>query len=200
VTAPLHRRDLDPDPLSQFRAWFEEATEAGVPFPQAMTLATVSAGGLPSARIVLLKRLDTGFVFHTNYRSRKGRELEAGRRAALVFHWQPLGRQVRIEGTVERVAPEESAAYFASRPRGAQLEAWASPQSEPIGSRAELEELFEAATAEHEGRDVPPPPFWGGYRLVPERIEFWQHGDDRLHDRLLYERDGADWRLVRLAP
>jgi pyridoxamine 5'-phosphate oxidase len=200
VTAPLHRRDLDPDPLAQFRAWFEEATEAGVPFPQAMTLATVSAGGLPSARIVLLKRLDTGFVFHTNYRSRKGRELEAGRRAALVFHWQPLGRQVRIEGTVERVAPEESAAYFASRPRGAQLEAWASPQSEPIGSRAELEELFEAATAEHEGRDVPPPPFWGGYRLVPERIEFWQHGDDRLHDRLLYERDGADWRLVRLAP
>jgi pyridoxamine 5'-phosphate oxidase len=200
VTAPLRRRDLDPDPLAQFRAWFDEATEAGVPLPEAMTIATVSADGSPSARIVLLKRLDTGFVFHTNYRSRKGRELEAGRRAALVFHWQPLGRQVRIEGTVERVTPEESATYFASRPRGAQLEAWASPQSEPIGSRAELEELFAATTAEHEGRDVPLPPFWGGYRLVPERIEFWQHGDDRLHDRLLYERDGGDWRLVRLAP
>jgi pyridoxamine 5'-phosphate oxidase len=200
VNPPLRRRDLDPDPLAQFRAWFDAAKEAGLPRPEAMTLATASGDGAPSARIVLLKRLDTGFVFHTNYRSRKGRELEDGRLAALVFHWQPLGRQVRIEGTVERVTLAESAEYFDSRPRGAQLGAWASPQSEPIGSRAELEELLAAETARHEGRDVPLPPFWGGYRLVPDRIEFWQHGDDRLHDRLLYERDGDGWRLTRLAP
>jgi pyridoxamine 5'-phosphate oxidase len=200
VTAPLHRRDLDPDPLAQFRAWFDQARNAGIALPEAMTLATASPDGSPSARIVLLKRLDSGFVFHTNYRSRKGRELEASPRAALVFHWQPLGRQVRVEGTVEHVAPEESAEYFATRPRGAQLGAWASPQGEPIGSRAELEGLLATATTRHEGREVPLPPFWGGYRLVPERIEFWQHGDDRLHDRLLYERDGDGWRVVRLAP
>jgi pyridoxamine 5'-phosphate oxidase len=200
VTAPLRCRDLDPDPLAQFRAWFDEAEDAGIALPEAMTLATASPDGSPSARIVLLKRLDTGFVFHTNYRSRKGRELEATSRAALVFHWQPLGRQVRVEGTIERVTPEESAAYFASRPRGAQLSAWASPQSEPIGGRAELVELLATATARHEGREVPLPPFWGGYRLLPECIEFWQHGDDRLHDRLLYERKGDGWRVVRLAP
>lgn len=200
MTAPLHRRDLDPDPLAQFRVWFDEARNAGIALPEAMTLATASSAGSPSARIVLLKRLDSGFVFHTNYRSRKGRELEASPGAALVFHWQPLGRQVRVEGTVERVAPEESAEYFATRPRGAQLGAWASPQSEPIGSRAELEERLAAETARHEGREIPLPPFWGGYRLVPERIEFWQHGDDRLHDRLLYERDGEGWRVSRLAP
>jgi pyridoxamine 5'-phosphate oxidase len=200
VTAPLHRRDLDPDPLAQFRAWFDEARDAGIALPEAMTLATASPHGSPSARIVLLKRLDSGFVFHTNYRSRKGRELEASPGAALVFHWQPLGRQVRVEGTVERVAPEESAEYFATRPRGARLGAWASPQSEPIGSRAELEERLAAETARREGREIPLPPFWGGYRLVPERIEFWQHGDDRLHDRLLYERERDGWRVVRLAP
>jgi pyridoxamine 5'-phosphate oxidase len=200
VISPLRRRDLDPDPLVQFRAWFDAAREADLPLPEAMTLATASEDGSASARIVLLKRLDSGFVFHTNYRSRKGRDLETFPRAALVFHWQPLGRQVRVEGVVERVSAEESAAYFASRPRGAQLAAWASPQSEPIGSRAELEELLSAATAEYEGRAVPLPPFWGGYRLVPERIEFWRHGDDRLHDRLLYERDGDGWRIMRLAP
>jgi pyridoxamine 5'-phosphate oxidase len=200
VIPPLHGRELDPDPLAQFRAWLAEAEDADLPLPEAMTLATASADGSPSARIVLLKRLDTGFVFHTNYRSRKGRELEGGARAALVFYWQPFGRQVRIEGTVERVTSEESAEYFASRPRGAQLGAWASPQSEPIGSRTELEERLETETARYEGREVPLPPFWGGYRLVPERIEFWQHGDDRLHDRLLYERDGDGWRLTRLAP
>ena len=200
MISPLRRRDLDPDPLVQFRAWFDAAREADLPLPEAMTLATASEDGSASARIVLLKRLDSGFVFHTNYRSRKGRDLETFPRAALVFHWQPLGRQVRVEGVVERVSAEESAAYFASRPRGAQLAAWASPQSEPIGSRAELEELLSAATAEYEGRAVPLPPFWGGYRLVPERIEFWRHGDDRLHDRLLYERDGDGWRIMRLAP
>jgi pyridoxamine 5'-phosphate oxidase len=200
VTAPLHRRNLDPDPLAQFRAWFDEARDAGIALPEAMTLATASPHGSPSARIVLLKRLDSGFVFHTNYRSRKGRELEASPGAALVFHWQPLGRQVRVEGTVERVAPEESAEYFATRPRGARLGAWASPQSEPIGSRAELEERLAAETARREGREIPLPPFWGGYRLVPDRIEFWQHGDDRLHDRLLYERERDGWRVVRLAP
>ena len=148
-----------------------------------MTLATSSADGAPSARVVLLKGVDRGFVFFTNYRSRKGRELEANPRAALVFHWQPLGRQVRVEGTVERATLEESATYFASRPRGARIGAWASPQSESIPTRAHLEERLAAAAAEHEGDEIPLPPAWGGYRLVPTSFEFWQHGDDRLHDR-----------------
>jgi pyridoxamine 5'-phosphate oxidase len=200
VTAPLRRRDLDSDPFRQFRVWFDEAQDAELPLAEAMTLATVSADGLPSARIVLLKALDSGFVFFSNYASRKGRELEANPRAALVFHWQPLGRQVRIEGTIERVSPQESAEYFATRPRSAQLGAWASPQSEEIAERAELEERVARVASEHEGRDVSPPPFWGGYRLTPTRLEFWQHRDDRLHDRFAYEPDGEGWRIARLAP
>jgi pyridoxamine 5'-phosphate oxidase len=200
MTSPLRRRELDPDPFRQFQAWFDEVQEAGLPLREAMTLATISAEGTPSARIVLLKTLDNGFVFFSNYSSRKGRELEASPRAALVFHWQPLGRQVRVEGTVERVSMQESAEYFATRPRSAQLGAWASPQSEEIADRAELEERVARVAAEHEGRDVPPPPFWGGYRLVPARLEFWQHRDDRLHDRFAYERDGDGWRITRLAP
>jgi pyridoxamine 5'-phosphate oxidase len=199
VTAPLRRRDLDPDPFRQFQAWFDEARETGLPIAEAMTLATVSGERAPSARIVLLKALDSGFVFFSNYASRKGRELEANPSAALVFHWQPLGRQVRVEGTVERVSTQESAEYFATRPRSAQLGAWASPQSEEIGDRAELEERVARVAAEHE-EEVPPPPFWGGYRLVPSRLEFWQHRDDRLHDRFTYERDGESWRIARLAP
>jgi pyridoxamine 5'-phosphate oxidase len=200
MRAPLRRRDLDSDPFVQFRAWFDAAHDAGIPLAETMALATASAGGAPSARIVLLKGVDRGFVFFTNYGSRKGRELEENRRAALVFHWQAVGRQVRIEGTVERIATEESAAYFSSRPRGAQVGAWASPQSQAIGNRAELEERLAAVASDHERSDVPLPPFWGGYRLVPERLEFWQHGDDRLHDRFLYERDVVGWRIVRLAP
>jgi pyridoxamine 5'-phosphate oxidase len=199
MNAPFRRRDLDPDPFHQFQAWFDEAREVGLPLAEAMTLATVSGEGAPSARIVLLKALDSGFVFFSNYSSRKGRELEANPRAALVFHWQPLGRQVRVEGTVERVSTQESAEYFATRPRSAQLSAWASPQSAEIGDRAELEERVARVATEHEG-EVPPPPFWGGYRLVPSKLEFWQHRDDRLHDRFAYVRDRDGWHIMRLAP
>lgn len=200
MTRPLRRRDLDPDPFRQFEAWFDAAREAGLPLAEAMTLATASADGAPSARVVLLKGVDSGFVFFTNQESRKGRELDANPRAALVFHWQPLGRQVRVEGTVERVSAAESAEYFATRPRGAQLGAWASPQSEQLADRADLEGRLARVAGEHEGGDVPAPPFWGGFRLVPARLEFWQHQDDRLHDRFAYERDGDFWRITRLAP
>jgi pyridoxamine 5'-phosphate oxidase len=196
---PLRRSDLDPDPFRQFEAWFEAARAAALPLPEAMALATASAGGAPSARMVLLKGLDHGFVFFTSYESRKGRELEENPRAALLFHWQPLGRQVRVEGRVERVRVAESAAYFRTRPRGAQLGAWASPQSRPITDRAELEERLAAVEREHPG-EPPPPPFWGGFRLLPFRFEFWQHRDDRLHDRFVFEPDGNAWRVTRLGP
>jgi pyridoxamine 5'-phosphate oxidase len=195
----LRRRDLASDPFDQFREWLDAAQEAGVPLADAMALATATVDGAPSARFVLLRALDTGFVFFTNYGSRKGRELEANPRAALVFHWQPLGRQIRAEGPVEAVSPAESAEYFATRPRGAQLGAWASAQSEPIPGRAELEKELARIAGEYPG-DVPVPPFWGGFRLVPERIEFWQHRDDRLHDRFVYEREDEGWRIRRLAP
>jgi pyridoxamine 5'-phosphate oxidase len=200
VTTPLRRRDLDPDPFRQFRVWYEAARDAGLPLPEAMALATASAEGAPSGRIVLLKGIDSGFVFFTHYESRKGRELDANPRAALVFHWQPLGRQVRVEGTVERLPEPDSAEYFATRPRGAQLGGWASAQSEPIADRAALEERLAEVAATYEGREVPAPPFWGGYRVVPERLEFWQHRDDRLHDRFAYDREGVGWRITRLAP
>lgn len=200
MTIRLRRRDLDPDPLAQFRAWFDEARESGLPLPEAMALATASEDGSPSARIVLLKGVDRGFLFFSNRESRKGRELQENARAALVFHWQPLGRQVRVEGAVEPVSDEESYAYFSTRPRGARIGAWASPQSRPIGNRAELEERLAAANAAHPREDVPLPPFWGGFRLLPVRLEFWQHGDDRLHDRFVYEPAGDGWRITRLAP
>jgi pyridoxamine 5'-phosphate oxidase len=200
MALPLRRRDLDPDPLVQFRAWFDEARESGLPLPEAMALATASADGAPSARIVLLKGVERGFVFFSHRESRKGRELEANSQAALVFHWQPLGRQVRVEGSVEPLSDEESYAYFSTRPRGARIGAWASPQSRPIANRAELEERLAAAAATHPGDDVPLPSFWGGFRLVPVRLEFWQHGDDRLHDRLVYEPADDGWRITRLAP
>jgi pyridoxamine 5'-phosphate oxidase len=193
---------LDPDPLAQFRAWFEEAAATGLRVPEAMALATATSEGRPSVRMVLLKDADErGFAFYTNYESRKGRELEQNARAALLFHWDPLGRQVRVEGPVELVGREESEAYFRTRPRGSALAAWASRQSEPLAGRDELEEAVRAVAARFEGADVTLPPHWGGYRLVPERYEFWQHQDDRLHDRIRYEPDGAGgWRRVRLAP
>jgi pyridoxamine 5'-phosphate oxidase len=196
---PLDESDLDLDPLRQFAVWFEEAGTAGVRAPEAMALATAAADGRPSARMVLLKGFDErGFVFFTGYESRKGAELAANPRAALLFYWDPLGRQVRIEGPVERVAEAESDAYFASRPRGAQISASVSPQSRVVESRAALEAA--AAELEARGGELPRPPGWGGFRLAPETYEFWQHRANRLHDRLSYRRDGRAWKITRLGP
>lgn len=193
--------ELAPDPLRQFLLWFEEARAAGIALPEAMALATATAAGRPSVRMVLLKRADeSGFGFHTNYESRKGEELAANPQAALLFHWQPLGRQVRIEGIVERPPPQESEAYFRTRPLGSRIAAWASPQSRRLADRAELERLYEETRARYAGREVPVPPFWGGLRLVPGAYEFWQHGENRLHDRVRYLRDGVGWRRELLAP
>lgn len=197
----LREDELADDPIEQVRRWLDEARAFGLPMPEAMTLATSDAAGRPSARIVLLHGIEAkGFVFHTNYESRKGRELEANPQAAFVLYWQPLGRQIRIEGSIERVSEEESAHYFLTRPRGGQLGAWASRQSEQIESRDVLEERVRRLEREYEGREVPLPPFWGGYRLRPDRIELWQHGEDRLHDRIVYERSGDGWTHSRLSP
>ncbi|HEX2432318.1 MAG TPA: pyridoxamine 5'-phosphate oxidase, partial [Gaiellaceae bacterium] len=185
---PLRRRDLDPDPLRQFEHWYEEAGRV-VEFPETVALATATEDGSPSVRMVLAKGFDErGFKFHTGHGSRKARELAATCRGALLFYWHPLGRQVRVEGPVERVSDDESEEYFRTRPRGGQIAAWASAQSEVIGSREELEARVAELEREFEGRDVPLPPHWGGYRLQPEVWEFWQHRESRLHDRFRYER------------
>lgn len=195
----LRRRDLDADPPAQFRRWYEEARVA-VEVPEAMAIATASPDGEPSVRMVLMKSFDErGFGFHTGYGSRKARELDANPRAALLFHWRELGRQVRVEGTVERAPREESEAYFSTRSPGARLSAIASRQSEPIGSREELEARV-AATRDEQGANPSLPGHWGGYRVQPAAWEFWQHREERLHDRFAYLRDGGSWRIVRLQP
>jgi pyridoxamine 5'-phosphate oxidase len=200
---PLSEEDADPDPVRQFERWFEQATEAGTSQPEAMALATATPDGAPSVRMVLLKQADhDGFVFYSNYKSRKGAELAANPRAALLFHWQLLGRQVRIEGPVQRTSREESVAYAQTRPRGSQLSALASPQSQPIPSREWLEERAgELAGRYPASGGVPRGENWGGYRLTPERFEFWQHRTSRMHDRLLYTPEvGGGWKVQRLAP
>lgn len=194
----LTETDLNPDPFQQFDTWFQDA--AHLPEPNAMTLATATPDGRPSARMVLLKGVDHGFVFFTNYESRKGAELAQNPRAALVFFWPQLHRQIRIEGEVERVTREESDAYFATRARGSQVAARASAQSRELRNRQELEQRVQEVEAEFEGQPVPRPAFWGGYRLIPETIEFWQGRPNRLHDRLRYVRRREEWKIMRLSP
>jgi len=195
----LRREDLLADPIAQFAAWYEEAQ--AIPAPEACAFATASADGRPAVRMVLMKDVDErGFVFGTSYASRKGRDLAENAQGALLFHWHPLGRQVRVEGPVERVSAEESDAIFLARPRDSRLSALASHQSEPLESRDRLEARVRDLTAELEGREVERPSFWGGYRLVPAEIEFWQHRANRLHIRFRYRRDGDGWAIDELQP
>jgi pyridoxamine 5'-phosphate oxidase len=198
---PLREQDVDPDPVRQFGAWFDEAQAGDMRMPEAAALATASADCAPSVRMVLVKHFDDrGFVFFSNYASRKARELAANPRAALAFYWDPLGRQVRIEGAVELTSAEESADYVRGRPRGSQISALASPQSEVIESRALLEESVAELEQRFGEGELPLPAGWGGYRLLPASIELWQQRHDRLHDRLRYRREGDGWALERLAP
>jgi pyridoxamine 5'-phosphate oxidase len=199
---PLREEDVDPDPVRQFATWFAHAAAAGVRAPEAAALATATPDAVPSARVVLVKVADAGgFVFYSNYESRKGGELAANPRAALLFHWDPLGRQVRVEGPVQRISGAQSAAYIRSRPRGSQISALASPQSSVVESRKQLEGWVSELRARYEGAELPVPENWGGFRLVPESLEFWQHREDRLHDRLRYTKDHhGRWQLDRLAP
>jgi pyridoxamine 5'-phosphate oxidase len=200
--AGLLEKDLAKNPFAQFEKWFQEAEAAKLTEPNAMSLATAGRDGRPSVRTVLLKHCDgRGFVFYTNYESRKGRELADNDRASLLFPWVALERQVIAEGVISRVSREEADAYFHSRPRASQLAAWASPQSTVIAGRAVIEESYRTVEKKYEGREVPLPPQWGGFRLAPETVEFWQGRRSRLHDRLRYRREAnGDWTVERLAP
>jgi pyridoxamine 5'-phosphate oxidase len=198
---PLREEDVLPDPFEQFGAWFKEASELGLRLPEAMAVATAAPSGEPSVRMALLKSFDQrGFVFYTSYLSRKARELEENPRAALLFYWDQLGRQVRVEGGAERCPSEESRRYIVSRPHASRLSALASRQSEPIESRAALEAAVAELGERYRDRELPIPYDWGGYRVAPQSFEFWQHRDDRLHDRLRYSPDAEGWRIERLAP
>jgi len=196
----LDESDAAPDPIAQFRKWFDDAVRGALPMVNAMTLASVSAAGKPSARIVLLKGVDErGFVFYTHYESRKGQELSANPRAALLFYWIELEREIRIEGTVERTTAAESDDYFESRPLGSRLAAIASPQSTVLRDRGELEERY-SDTVKRYGDSPPRPADWGGYRVVPDAVEFWQGRPNRLHDRLVYSKRADGWEIARLSP
>jgi pyridoxamine 5'-phosphate oxidase len=198
---PLREQDVDRDPLGQFGAWFEQAAQAGVRMPEAAAVATASASGAPSVRMVLVKRFDErGFAFFSNYESRKGIELAENPRAALLFYWDALGKQVRIEGPVQRTSAQESAEYVRARPRGSQLSALASPQSRPVAGRDVLERRVAELEAGHARGELPVPAWWGGYLLTPNSFEFWQHREDRLHDRLRYTLRENEWTTERLAP
>jgi len=197
----IDEKTIDRDPIKQFKIWFDDAFAAGLPMPEAMTLATATPDGKPSARMVLLKQVDhDGFVFFTNYRSAKAEQLDANPYAALVFYWAKLDRQVRVEGSVVRTSAEESCDYFKTRPRESQIGAWASEQSQAISSRNVLEQRAQELEAMYLDREIDCPEYWGGYRLKPERIEFWKSRVGRLHDRILYQRDATGWSITRLAP
>ncbi len=198
--APLEETTVEPDPLAQFGRWYDEAADA-VRMPEAMAVASADPIGRPSLRMVLLKEWGAeGFVFYTNHESRKGRELAANPYAALLFYWEPLGRQVRIEGTAAQLDDAESDAYFATRARGSQLGAQASRQSRPVADRGSLDAEVHGAQERFAGRSVPRPPWWGGWRVRPHSFEFWQQREDRMHDRLLFTPDGTGWRITRLQP
>jgi len=201
VLRGLSEETAGDDPIALFRVWYEDARRSGLYLPEAMTLATASPDGAPSARMMLLKGVDErGFRFFTNYASRKGEEMADNTKAAMVFHWARLHRQVRIEGSVQRLSEQESAAYFQTRPRGSQIGAWASLQSSVIEDRRQLEERFREHEDRYKNSEVPLPPFWGGLMLAPQRIEFWQGRANRLHDRLLFTRRGVGWDVTRLSP
>lgn len=200
ISLPLDESSVADDPIAQFKKWFEEALQAEQPDPEAMTLSTATSSGRVSGRIVLLKGVDErGFVFFTNYESRKSHELMANPYAALTFYWSSLNRQVRIEGSIEKVTAQESEDYFQTRPRGSQLGAWASPQSTEIASREALDQKLAEMEERFKNQQIPCPPFWGGFRLKPTEIEFWQGRENRLHDRIVYTLDDR-WKLSRIAP